>query len=493
MNRQRGGTAVQAAAETFNTRRCRMKATGMGAIGRMGVVAAMMAMSVLVTPASAGPMYWDIDGDTAGSGPNTTPAGTWDAANTYWSSSAVGDVATAAWTAGDTAVFAAGTDASGTYTVTVSGTIDIGGLTFQEGTVTLGGTATLRMVANSIFDVATGRSATLSDTLTLSDDGTVPTLTKTGEGTLTVGTKRTYTGETIVNAGKLILRSTTTTYDSPLTINSNGIVELNAIANNANTYSDITVNAGGLLSPAGVSGARINTPRLYLNGGKVEGPRPIYMIGSGEIRAAGETNSTITTTVLNNENGFTYTMYVESGSTLLISGPVRRGVASSIKLTKHDVGTLILSGNNTYDGATTINGGGLIIHGDHNAASGTIAVASGARFGGGGIVSNNVTFAAGAALVFDPEWTLTLNSGKTLGFGATYTPLDLVAADGSPIDWDALDSTTFTLVGGEGTVNFTNISTDTYAVGTTGRTAVFKEGGLQLEVAAPKGTVISIR
>jgi hypothetical protein len=40
-----------------------------------------------------------------------------------------GTGAIAAWAAGDTAVFAAGTDAMGIYTVT--GTQDIGGLTFE--------------------------------------------------------------------------------------------------------------------------------------------------------------------------------------------------------------------------------------------------------------------------------------------------------------------------------------------------------------------------
>ena len=261
-----------------------MKATGMGAIGRISVAAAVLAMAVLVTPASADTVYWDIDGDTAGSGPNTTPAGTWDDATENWSSSADGDVATAAWTAGDTAVFAAGDDASGTYTVTVSGTIDISGLTFQEGTVTLGGsTAYLRMVANSIFDVATGRSATFSnDALTLSDDGTAPTLTKTGSGTLTMQ-RRTYTGETIVNAGKLILKSRAVTYPSPLTINNTGIVELIALDNNNNTYSGaVTVNAGGLLSiPYGTGSSRIQISNtLTLNGGTVEGPREVYKNGA---------------------------------------------------------------------------------------------------------------------------------------------------------------------------------------------------------------------
>ncbi len=477
-----------------------MKATGMRAIGRMGVAAAVLAMSVLVTPASAFTRYWDIDGDTAGSGANTTPTGTWDAANPYWSSSDLGDVATVAWTAGDTAVFAAGTDASGAYTVTVSGTIDIGGLTFQEGTVTLAGaTAFLRMVANSIFDVATGRSATFtSDAVTISDNGTAHTLTKEGGGTLTMQ-RRTYTGATIVNAGKLILKSRAVTYSSPLTINSNGIVELIALDNGNNTYSaNITVNAGGLLSlPSGTGTSRMQIGgTLTLNGGTVAGPYAIFKNG-GSIQAVGGVTSTISAPIENSNNGTIYNIYVESGSTLLISGPVRTG-GTNIQLKKYDPGTLILSGNDTYTGATTVSGGCLIIDGNpRTAVVGTITVASGARFGGRGTVSGNVTFSAGSALVFDPARTLTLASGKTLSLPATYTPLQLVAVDGSAIDWDALDCTavtTFTLVQGAGTVS--NFSTDTYVVGTTGRKAFFKSvsgSPLQLEVVLPTGTIISIR
>lgn len=487
MNRQRRRTGVLAAAGTRNSGRIWIDATGMRAIRRMGV-AAMLVMSVLVTHASAATLYWDINGATPGAG-GTQPAGTWDAATENWSSSAAGDVATETWASGNTAVFAAGTGATGAYTVTVAGTQDIGGLTFEEGTVTLSG-GSFRMVTNSIFNVATGRSANLASTLT--DDGTAPTLTKNGAGTLTVNGPRTYTGETIVNAGTLIL-ITVATY--PLTVNNTGILKLESPTG---AFGTVTVNAGGVLSMGSAGGnVRISIGTLNLNGGTVQrhtSYNGLYMTGSGNIRAAGETTSTITAPVLCNQNNFTYNMDVESGSTLLISGAVGKGLASGVKLTKGDVGTLILSGNNTYDGATTVNSGGLIVNGS-TAASSDVNVASGARIGGDGTIGGNLTLAGGAALVFDPEWTLTINSGKNLSFGATYTPLDLVQADGSAIDWDALDSTTFTLVGGEGTVDFTNISTDTFNAGTTGRQVFFKQGGLQLEVLAPppKATVIIIQ
>jgi fibronectin-binding autotransporter adhesin len=351
-------------------------------------------MTALVRPVNAqGTVYWDINGATPGAG-GTTPTGTWDAANTNWSSSAAGDVDTAAWTAGDTGVFAAGTDATGTYTVTVSGTQDIGGLTFQEGTVTLSG-GSLRMVANSIFDVATGRSATLSDTLTLSND-VARTLTKTGSGTLTVGTSRTYTGETIVNAGKLILRSTVATYSSPLTINSNGIVELNGITTGGNIYGNITVNAGGLLSlgPVGAN-VSIRASTLILNGGTVARHTSHNGLSvMGTITAAGETISTITAPFIALSNNQTINIDVKSASTLQMSGGISPGAASGVKLTKHDVGTLIISNASTYQGLTTVSAGVLNIR--NNSALGTTAAGTTVTSGAALEVQGGITVGAEA-------------------------------------------------------------------------------------------------
>ena len=45
----------------------------------------------LATPSAfATDLYWDLDGATAGSGPDTTPNGTWATSGTTWSTDATG-------------------------------------------------------------------------------------------------------------------------------------------------------------------------------------------------------------------------------------------------------------------------------------------------------------------------------------------------------------------------------------------------------------------
>jgi autotransporter-associated beta strand protein len=72
----------------------------------------------VLTVAGSAPHYWDTNGLTAGAG-GATPTGTWDGSE-KWTSSSLGDTATSSWISGSFAAFAAGTDATGSYTVTIA-------------------------------------------------------------------------------------------------------------------------------------------------------------------------------------------------------------------------------------------------------------------------------------------------------------------------------------------------------------------------------------
>jgi autotransporter-associated beta strand protein len=70
-------------------------------------------------------------------------------------------------------------------------------------------------------------------------------------------------------------------------------------------------------------------------------------------------------------------------------------------LIKSGSGILTLTGNNTYNGTTTVNNGTLSIHGNQTAATGDLTIASGGKLGGTGIIGANTTVQNNGGLAFD--------------------------------------------------------------------------------------------
>jgi len=215
--------------------------------------------------------YWDLNGSDANSG-SATPTGTWDGTNTYWNATADGTGTTAAWSTGKSAVFSAGDDASGAYTVTVSDTQDITGLGFEEGTVTITGGTALRLVNDAPVVVNSGLTATVETAI--SDDGNARQLAKYGEGTLILSGTNTYTGATSVVDGTLEISgsgthaSPVTTYGGTLNVNAGTVTTLNVPGGTANlntgaTATTANVSGTGLLALGGTTGS------LNVTGGTV--------------------------------------------------------------------------------------------------------------------------------------------------------------------------------------------------------------------------------
>jgi len=146
-------------------------------------------------------VYWDTDGTTAGAG-GATPAGTWKTsggANKNWSTSAAGTATTTVWTNDDIAVFSAGTDATGSYTVTVASAPTVDSIVIEEGNLTFNNSSLTLTGTTPSIDVASGLTATFNTKL-LGSNG----LVKTGSGTLLLAsTGNNYTGDTSVSAGTL--------------------------------------------------------------------------------------------------------------------------------------------------------------------------------------------------------------------------------------------------------------------------------------------------
>jgi autotransporter-associated beta strand protein len=169
-------------------------------------------MNVATVP-TASKLYWDINSNTPGAG-GASPSGAWDNLTPNFNNDAAGagDVRGLTKNTGtlDTVVFSAGTDATGSFTVTATGAKTIKGLEVPLGQVTINGGS---ISSTNGYDVSTGASATISSTI----NGAV---IKNGGGTLDLTNTNTFTGGTTVNAGKLVV---------------NRMQENNAVAINAGT------------------------------------------------------------------------------------------------------------------------------------------------------------------------------------------------------------------------------------------------------------------
>jgi len=153
---------------------------------------------------SAAILYWDTNSTTTGAG---TAGGTWSTGggptNNRWNTIIGGGSGgtIGKWVSGSDAVFSAGTDSINSYTVTLSGTINVSSITIEEGSPTFTASAITFNDASPDFTVASGLTTTV-------DSGIAGTngLNKLGAGTLIFGSSdKAYTGATTISAGILQL------------------------------------------------------------------------------------------------------------------------------------------------------------------------------------------------------------------------------------------------------------------------------------------------
>ena len=269
-----------------------------------GVVSADAVRLTLVAPLV---LYWDADGEAAnnaiGSGAGLGGSGGWTAGSgNLWFNPLTGqDVA---WVDGAQAVFAG---ADGTVTITDS--VSTAKLTATGSSITLqSGTVDLPAYTGTTVDVASG---TLTIASTLAGPGG---LTKSGSGTLIVSGQNTFTGG--------------------VTIQDNGTLQLgSADALNAANPNEVNFAAGssGVLRLAGNSVA-------------VSGLSTADATSSAAVENGSGTLATLTVSNA-------------AGTSDMFGGVLRNGTGQDLALTKAGVGTLVLTGANTFTGLTTAAGG----------------------------------------------------------------------------------------------------------------------------------------
>ncbi|MFT8211669.1 MAG: autotransporter-associated beta strand repeat-containing protein [Symbiopectobacterium sp.] len=256
------------------------------------------------------------------------------------------------------------------------------------------------------------------------------TLVKSGDATLALSGDNLYTAGTVIESGTLQL--------------GNGL-------GTGSITSDVEVGTNGVLT--------FNRNNILSYGGIISGTGQVNQRGSGITILTGENTYTGTTTATAG------TLQLgDNGSTGAIASDVNVASAGTLVFQRSNLltydgnifgnggvsqtgsGNTVLTGSNTYLGATNVTAGGLYIYGDQTAATGITTVNSDATLGGIGIIGGDVTIADGSTLspgsvggLIDKltiNGNLTLSSGSILdyNFGLPYEvggPLnDLVTVNG---------------------------------------------------------------
>ncbi len=282
---------------------------------------------------------------------------------------------------GDSATLDASGTSGGTLSFTGTGAIAFGDTNAH--TLTLTGSNT---GANSLAAAITDNTGATS-------------LVKSGGGSWTLSGTNTYSGNTTVTAGTLIvtgnssgISTTVNVQNGALQIGSGGSIN----ANSSVTLGNATGNTSGLLVLGDGNGPQ-NQTIASLN-----------TAGTGTANAVVGGASTVSTLTINSASSISY-------------GGILGGVGANqnnLALIQSGPGTLTLTGNsNSYSGGTTVSAGTLAISNTSGSATGSGAVGiTGATLGGTGFISGTVNVNNGATVF--PGLSLSASSAATLSTGA---------------------------------------------------------------------------
>ena len=349
-------------------------------------------VNILFSSSPQAIQYWDgsdMTGSSAASG-GDGGAGVWSGTNTNWTAP-TGYGVNDSWR-GQVAVFGG---ASG-GTVTVQGTQAFQELRFTtDGYTIAGATATDGLATTggfSVVDVSNGVNATIAAPISGAGG-----LTKTGTGTLSLGGVNSYTGDTTVSGGTLVL-----TASGSLA----GAVVNDAVFNNAGTVAGLVTNNSVMTSTGTLNGGLDNGGNASISG-VLNGA--VTNATGGTITLTGATTGTGTVTqaaggsiALNGFNA-SFDGLAGAGTITLGSGRLTVGIGNgsttfsgvisgSGGLTVGRVGvggyTLTLTGANTYTGNTSVDSGWLKL-----SATGSIAGSVGVSttFDNAGTVAGDVS------------------------------------------------------------------------------------------------------
>jgi fibronectin-binding autotransporter adhesin len=316
----------------------------------------------------------------------------------------------------------------------------------------------------------------------ITDGGAPLALVKRGSGTLTLSGSDGYSGGTTIEAGTLLLRGSGSlgAQTGSLTIHSGAVLDLGGASgrvgglsgagtitttqpsSNGHLFSildqpaDMTFSGvikDGIDSAAGDAAIRVGLRKAGAGTQTLSGVNTFTggtIIESGTLRVTGNGTLGAATGSLNIGSGGTLIfdttalkvgslsgagtitrsdfnpgmLTVDQSTNTNFSGAINdyfdeiNGVTTMTGLTKAGTGTLTLSGNSAYTGATNVTGGTLLVDGSIGnvmwgpiqLGTSQVAVASGGSLGGAGLISGGVSVASGGTLIGRAGQTLSMGS-----------------------------------------------------------------------------------
>jgi autotransporter-associated beta strand protein len=488
------------------------------------VLAAFVFLGTVPNFAHAVTYYWDNQ-PGAGFG---AAGGTWtDPTANQWSTSTSGAdsglQASVTTTNADSLNFGTATVGLGAGSITVSGTVVADTLTFgaASGNITLSGGVIDATSGSNLAITVNNAQATISSNIIGTPGANTRGINKAGSGMLILsGDNSAYIAgsytRTFISGGALRIDNALSVPPGLITLQG-GVLGLTtatgdfsrtvAYAPNAGTSVQFGTTAGGGFAAYG--GDRLVTLN---SGGTIQfGVSNNGILGPLMLsHSTADSKVTLTSGLDLNGGavgGITREIQAGDGSAAIdgeISGVISDTGTTKATLQKTGTGTLALTNNNTYSGATTVSAGTLLISGTGSInSSSSVNIAEGATF----LYDSSVAFTAPLTLSANSTiggtgtlaGDLTISSGSSFNVVNLFDPLvvggtvDIYAGFGlddlTGIDWGSIGDGTYTLIDGDlGPGVFDGLDNTPMDLGG-GRTAFFQQGSLELVVVPEPGTL----